>query len=56
MQELRHAKTDRSALAALFVELAVRLKDEGDDSKATAQADPECHRSMRILWVRRRLT
>ena len=33
VQELRHAKTDRSALAALFVELAVRLKDEGDDSK-----------------------
>jgi len=34
VQELRHAKTDRSALAALFVELAVRLKDEGDDSKS----------------------
>ena len=34
VQELRHAKTDRSALAALFVELAVRLKDESDDSKA----------------------
>ncbi|MGB8772023.1 MAG: hypothetical protein WCC92_20595 [Candidatus Korobacteraceae bacterium] len=33
VQELRHAKADRSALAALFVELAVRLKDEGDDSK-----------------------
>ena len=33
VQELRHAKTDRSALAALFVELAVRLKDEGDDNK-----------------------
>jgi hypothetical protein len=33
VQELRHAKTDRSALAALFVELAVRLKDEGDDTK-----------------------
>ena len=33
VQELRHTKTDRSALAALFVELAVRLKDEGDDSK-----------------------
>ena len=33
VQELRHAKTDRSALAALFVELAVRLKDEGDDGK-----------------------
>jgi len=28
VQELRNAKTDRSALAALFVELAVRLKDE----------------------------
>ena len=27
VEELRHAKTDRSALAALFVELAVRLKD-----------------------------
>jgi hypothetical protein len=33
VQELRHAKTDRSALAALFVELAVRLKDESDDTK-----------------------
>ena len=33
VQELRHAKTDRSALAALFVELAVRLKDESDDGK-----------------------
>jgi hypothetical protein len=33
VQELRHAKTDRSALAALFVELAVRLKDESDDAK-----------------------
>ena len=33
VQELRHAKADRSALAALFVELAVRLKDEGEDSK-----------------------
>ena len=33
VQELRHAKTDRSALAALFVELAVRLKDESDDKK-----------------------
>jgi len=31
--ELRHAKADRSALAALFVELAVRLKDEGEDLK-----------------------
>ncbi|MDR3748509.1 MAG: hypothetical protein P4M04_10190 [Acidobacteriota bacterium] len=28
VSELRNAKTDRSALAALFVELAVRLKDE----------------------------
>ena len=34
VQELRHAKTDRSGLAALLVELAVRLKDESDDSKA----------------------
>ena len=33
MQELRNAKTDRSALAALFVELAVRLKDEDGNSK-----------------------
>jgi hypothetical protein len=33
VQELRHAKTDRSALAALFVELAVRLKDEGEEIK-----------------------
>jgi hypothetical protein len=33
VQELRHAKTDRSALAALFVELAVRLKDESDEVK-----------------------
>jgi hypothetical protein len=33
VQELRHAKTDRSALAALFVELAVRLKDESDEAK-----------------------
>ncbi len=33
VQELRRAKTDRSALAALFVELAVRLKDESDDNK-----------------------
>ncbi len=33
VQELRHAKTDRSALAALFVELAVRLKDESDEPK-----------------------
>src|SRR5271157_4729295 len=33
VQELRNAKTDRSALAALFVELAVRLKDEGEDGK-----------------------
>jgi hypothetical protein len=33
VQELRHGKTDRSALAALFVELAVRLKDESDDGK-----------------------
>jgi DNA anti-recombination protein RmuC len=31
--ELRNAKTDRSALAALFVELAVRLKDESDNGK-----------------------
>jgi DNA anti-recombination protein RmuC len=30
VEELRNAKTDRSALAALFVELAVRLKDEGN--------------------------
>ena len=33
VQELRHAKTDRSALAALFVELAVRLKDESENGK-----------------------
>lgn len=33
VQELRHAKTDRSALAALFVELAVRLKDESEEVK-----------------------
>ncbi|MGC2110964.1 MAG: hypothetical protein WA655_15690 [Candidatus Korobacteraceae bacterium] len=33
VQELRHAKADRSALAALFVELAVRLKDEGEEAK-----------------------
>ncbi len=33
VQELRHTKTDRSALAALFVELAVRLKDDGDEVK-----------------------
>ncbi len=33
VQELRHAKTDRSALAALFVELAVRLKDESEEAK-----------------------
>lgn len=33
VQELRNAKTDRSALAALFVELAVRLKDESDNGR-----------------------
>ncbi len=33
VHELDHAKTDRSALAALFVELAVHLKDEGDGDK-----------------------
>jgi len=33
VQELRNAKTDRSALAALFVEMAVRLKDESDNGK-----------------------
>ena len=33
VSELRDAKTDRSALAALFVELAVRLKDESDNGK-----------------------
>lgn len=33
VSELRNAKTDRSALAALFVELAVRLKDESDNGK-----------------------
>ncbi len=33
VQELRHFKTDRSALAALFVELAVRLKDEAGEVK-----------------------
>ena len=36
--ELRHAKTDRSALAALFVELAVRLKDESDEVKERPKA------------------
>jgi len=34
VRELNHAKTDRSALAALFVELAVRLKDESDGDKS----------------------
>jgi hypothetical protein len=34
VRELRDAKTDRSALAALFVELAVRLKDESDNGKS----------------------
>ena len=33
VQELRNAKTDRSALASLFVEMAVRLKDETDNGK-----------------------
>ena len=33
VQELRHAKTDRSTLAAIFVELAMRLKDDGDEVK-----------------------
>ena len=33
VEELRNAKTDRSALAALFVEMAVRLKDESDNGK-----------------------
>jgi uncharacterized phage infection (PIP) family protein YhgE len=33
VRELNHAKTDRSALAALLVEVAVRLKDEGDGDK-----------------------
>jgi len=33
VRELNHAKTDRSALAGLFVELAVRLKDESDGDK-----------------------
>ena len=33
VQELRNSKTDRSALAALFVELAVRLKDESDNGR-----------------------
>ena len=37
VQELRNAKTDRSALAALFVELAVRLKDESDNGKGKAK-------------------
>ena len=55
VQELRHAKTDRSALAALFVELAVRLKDESDEAERPAQARPE-HRGMRLAWARRRLT
>ena len=35
VRELRDAKTDRSALAALFVELAVRLKDESDNGKSS---------------------
>ncbi len=34
VQELRNSKTDRSALAALFVELAVRLKDESDNGRS----------------------
>ena len=37
VNELRHAKTDRSALAALFVELAVRLKDESENGKGRAK-------------------
>ncbi len=37
VQELRHGKTDRSSLAALFVEMAVRLKDDGDDHKDRAK-------------------
>lgn len=37
VHELRHAKTDRSALAALFVELAVRLKDESEEPKERAK-------------------
>ena len=35
VRELRDVKTDRSALAALFVELAVRLKDESDNGKSS---------------------
>ncbi len=38
VSELRHTKTDRSALAALFVELAVRLKDESDEVKERPKA------------------
>ena len=37
VQELRNAKTDRSALAALFVELAVRLKDESENGKGKSK-------------------
>lgn len=37
VQELRHDKTDRSALAALLVELAVRLKDESGEAKERAK-------------------
>lgn len=33
VRELQHAKTDRSTLAALFVEMAVHLKDEGNGDK-----------------------
>lgn len=33
VQELRHDKIDRAALAALFVELAMRLKDESGEAK-----------------------
>jgi len=33
VRELNHAKTDRSALAALLVEVAVRLKDDNDGDK-----------------------
>jgi DNA anti-recombination protein RmuC len=42
VRELNHAKTDRSALAALLVEVAVRLRDEGE---APDKAKPKPIRS-----------
>lgn len=38
VQELRHDKIDRAALAALFVELAVRLKDESGEAKEKSKS------------------